>query len=295
MRIVPIVNQKGGVGKTTVCRHLMKLLTESGYRVLAVDMDAPRNLDPYLGCDINYSDSETLSMYHVLRQETSIKNVIVHTEDGSGDIARADNRMYSFTGKPMITYEEYLSFEGDTQGLLNHLLNRAQSISDNNTGERTILRRALEEIKDDYDYVLIDTNPDLGYLTTLSLLSGTEIYPLIPAFAEESSLQSLYALYDTISTLLLHDYRTNIKIVGVLISKYERTNNEDMLLEDITSFSRDRGFPVFDTKLPKTIAVAEGMATASDAFSRRKNSPLETAYRNFCAEFLNRMNVISNH
>ena len=68
MRIVPIVNQKGGVGKTTVCRHLMKLLTESGYRVLAVDMDAQRNLDTYLGCDINYSDSETLSMYHVLRK-----------------------------------------------------------------------------------------------------------------------------------------------------------------------------------------------------------------------------------
>ena len=198
MKIVPVVNQKGGVGKTTVCRHLMKMLSERDFRVLAIDMDAQRNLDVYLGCDIDYNDLNTLNMYHVLRQEASLKDAIVHTEDGSGDIVRADNRMYSFTGKPLVTLEEYFSFKGNPVGLYDHISKNVEALSDNTSGERTILRRALLEVEEDYDFVLIDTNPDLGYLTTLSLLSGEEIYPLIPAFAEESSLQSLLALYDTI-------------------------------------------------------------------------------------------------
>lgn len=292
MYIVPIVNQKGGVGKTTVCRHLMKMLTESGYRVLALDMDAQRNLDVYLGVAIDYNDRDTPNMYHVLREESTIKNAVISTEDG--DIVRADNRMYGFTGKPLITYEEALSFKSNPQGLYDHVFHNIEKLNDKKEGERTLLRRALLEVKDDYDFVLIDTNPDLGYLTTLSLLSGDEIFPLIPAFSEESSYQSIGALYDTISTILRIDYTTSIKITGILISKYERTSNEKALLDDIIAFASEHEIHVFDSKIPKSIAVAEAMSVATNAFARRKKSALEKAYRAFCKEFLDQINTLSS-
>ena len=292
MKIVPIVNQKGGVGKTTVCRHLMKMLTEQGSRVLAIDMDAQRNLDIYLGVDLPWNDKTSINMYHVLRNEASIHEAIIHTEDG--DIARADNRMYGFMGNPLITVNEALSLKDTPDALYKHVIDNLSFPLNPNTHDRTILMRALNDVKNDYDFVLIDTNPDLGFLTTLSLLSGSLVYPLIPAFAERSSLHSIMALNDTLSTIEANDFSTTIKVVGILISKFERTSNENLMLEQISEYADEMETTLFHSKIPKSVIVAEGMTMSTSAFERQKDSRVEIAYREFCKEFLSRMSVLSD-
>lgn len=289
MKIIPVVNQKGGVGKTTVCRHLMKMLTGLNYRVLAIDMDAQRNLDMYLGKAIPWNDKATINMYHVLRKEASIRDAIIHTDDG--DLARADNRMYGFMGNPLITLEEARLLKNDPENLYKHVIANLERQTNPSTYDRSILQLALSEVKDEYDFVLIDTNPDLGFLTTLSLLSGTRVYPLIPAFAERSSLESIIALHDTLSTIEENDFSTSFDIVGILISKYERTGNENWILGDMADFASQIGTSLFETKIPKSVTTAESMTISKSLFERKNNKRIVEAYRKFCQEFIERISA----
>ena len=109
MRTVAIVNQKGGVGKTTVCRTLSHMLAENNKRVLVIDVDPQQTLSLSLGVVKNRFDEQTPSMYHVLTGELPIEQAIINISDNLS-IIRSDYRLYSYSGKPLISMEDVSAF-----------------------------------------------------------------------------------------------------------------------------------------------------------------------------------------
>ena len=291
MRVIPVINQKGGVGKTTVCRNLSKLLVEKGYRVLILDMDPQKNIDIYFGVSVDPMDTESITMNHVLRGLASLKSAIIHTDQG--DIVRADTRMYGFNGNQLITMEDVPKYMDDPQGLYEHVMANYRRQMDPKTDDRHILQRELKTIENDYDYILVDTNPDLGFLTTLTLLSNTIVYLLIPAFAEESSRQSILALYNTIETIMANDLRQQIVISGILLSRYENNRISRKYVSYLTRMAEGMGTIVFKTKIPKSCLVQESMAFGQSIFSRKNKANIFDGYQEFCDEFIARMDEIA--
>ena len=96
------------------------------------------------------------------------------------------------------------------------------------------------------------------------------------------------------STIEANDFSTTIKVVGILISKFERTSNENLMLEQISEYADEMETTLFHSKIPKSVIVAEGMTMSTSAFERQKDSRVEIAYREFCKEFLSRMSVLSD-
>lgn len=293
MKVVTIINQKGGVGKTTVCRHLSAMLTEAGYRVLCLDMDPQQNLDTYFGVALSPLDTDTPTLYHVLTGACSLKDAIVSTPDG--DIVRADNRMYSFSGNPLISIHEARALSEDVRGTYNLVQENLRKQMDPETDDRHVLSRALRSVENEYDWVLLDTNPNLGYLSLLSLLSARVVYTLIPSFCEESSRQSILELYNTIDSIQANDFQQKIKIVGILISRYENNRISKKYAGYLKKMAKDMDTIVFESMIPKSVVVQESMAFRQSIFKRSKKQTISLieGYHAFFEEFLRRMEEIS--
>lgn len=205
--VVTVVNQKGGVAKTTTVSALAYLLTQRGYKVLCIDLDPQRNLDMLAGkgIPIPINDMTTKSMLHALNHEAALKDVIVYTE--LGDLARASSQLSSWNGRPVLTKEEYKRLRNSPEDLLKLLDARFQK-----TDFSKELAEIIPTIQDNYDYILIDTNPSLTLLTINGLLAAD--YVLIPAFTEKSSREAVVELWNTIQGLLYYNPSKYLKICG---------------------------------------------------------------------------------
>ena len=220
--ILAVANQKGGVAKTTSVASLGAALAEQGTSVLLVDLDPQACLTFSLGID---PEDLELSVHHVLTKGLDAREVIVHTDDGVDllpatiELARAEAELLTRTGR------EY------------------------------VLRSVLEELTDDYDWVLLDCPPSLGVLTVGALTAATGV--LIPLQCETLSHRGVGQLLDTV-----HDVRrfTNrgLEVWGVLPTLYDgRTNHARAVLENI---SETYGLEVVEPPIPKSIRFAEAPA-----------------------------------
>lgn len=289
-RIVPLVNQKGGVGKTTVCHALSYHLFQMGYHVLILDMDPQCNIDSHLNIAANHSN--TPNMYHVIRGEASLSNAICKA--GHCDIVQADTRMYSWNGRALMSTEEYLKNIGNPAKLEQILKDNWERMHNPEIDDKHILQREIRKIETQYDYILIDTNPDLGFLTTLSLLSGEIIYPIVPVFPEESSRISVLALHDTITSILSNDLSREIIIAGLLISKYEKNRISDRYIKYLNTLARKMNTIVFKTLIHKGCVVQEAMALHQSIFERsKKANKVSNDYQMFTHEFIQRIDEIA--
>src|SRR5215217_8955702 len=214
-----IANQKGGVAKTTTVASLGAALAELGHRVLLVDLDPQACLTFSLGID---PEDLEVSVHHVLTQGVDPAEIIIATEDGV-DLLPA-------------TIE----------------LARAEADLLTRTGREHILRGVLEELTDDYDWILLDCPPSLGVLTVAALTAATGV--LVPLQCETLSHRGVGQLLDTV-----HDVRrfTNrkLEIWGVLPTMYDgRTNHARTVLETI---SETYELEVVEPPIPTTIKFAE--------------------------------------
>ena len=291
MRTVAIVNQKGGVGKTTVCRTLSHMLAENNKRVLVIDVDPQQTLSLSLSVVKNRFDEQTPSMYHVLTGELPIEQAIINISDNLS-IIRSDYRLYSYNGKPLISMEDVSAFDGDPTGLYNYIMNGYKNQLDPDSDDRHRIRRELSRISEyGFDYVIFDTSPDLGWLLTSVLLASPVVNVIIPAFAEESSREAILALNRSIKTILANDLSQKINILGVLISKYENNNLSKSYLKFMAQTANAMGTSLFNTIIPKSVAIPEAMALKMDLFDGRKVRVLD-AYKDFYNEFLTRIENI---
>lgn len=220
MKILSIVNQKGGVGKTTTSINLAACLHKMKRRVLLIDLDPQSNATRGSGVD-----SATLqsSVNDVLLGRSSIDEAIVSSVYDGYDLLPAT---------PALTESE------------------VSLVSKNN--REFILKNTLEDISSNYDYILMDCPPSLNILTVNSLVSATGV--LIPVQCEFYALQGLSELVNTINQIQSSS-NESLKIEGILRTMFDSRNN----LSNDVSDQLTEYFPneLYKTKIPRNIRVAE--------------------------------------
>lgn len=287
MHLIAFVNQKGGVGKTTACRTLSQMLAKNGKRVLVIDLDPQQTLSLSVKATANRFDYETPSIYSVLVENLQIKNAI-QTLDTGYDIIRSDNRLYSYNGEGILKMDEVMPFKDDPQGMYNYIMNKANRLADPSTDDKHKLRREIETIAEYYDFIICDTNPDLGWTLTSVLMSAPIVNLIVPVFAEDSSREAIIALDRSIKTIMAHDLSQKINILGVLLTKYENNNLSKHYYKALNNTAQTIGTSLFNTVISKSVAIPEAMAFKNDLFDGRGGIVLGQ-YESFYKEFIERI------
>ena len=219
-KIIVICNQKGGTGKTTTSVNLSAALADLGKKVVLVDMDPQGNSTSGVGVNKNEIKS---SAYEVLLHKVQASNAIVKT---------------SITNLELIPCNIHLTgAEIELVGVLSR---------------ETRLKKALAEIKDSYDYVIIDSPPSLGLLTLNALVAADSI--LIPIQCEFYALEGVSQLLNTIS-LVRDGLNPALQIEGVLLTMADfRTNLTVEVINEIRNYFKEK---VYQTIIPRNIRLSE--------------------------------------
>lgn len=227
MKIIAICNQKGGVGKTTTAINLSASLAASEKKTLLIDMDAQCNATTGIGLD---KDSENVTIYDILTKREYNDNS-VSIRDG---IVKSEQ----------IEFLDILPSCVDLAGAEIELVNVMAR-------ERQ-LSNAIEDIRDLYDYVIIDSPPSLG-LVTINVLTATDSV-LIPIQCEYYALEGLAELLNTIR-LVQKNLNTKLVIEGVLLTMYDgRLNLSKQVAEDVRSCFSGK---VFESIVPRNVKLSE--------------------------------------
>ena len=228
-KIIAIVNQKGGVGKTTTSINLAASLGVLDKKVLLVDLDPQGNATTGVG--VNKGDISS-SIYEVLTKKESIEKSIIKTKS-----------------KNLSLLPAYLNLAGVDMELI-ELERRAKEIGAH-FNRVTRLKEELGKVKNAYDFILIDCPPSLGILTTNALAAADSV--LIPVQCEYFALEGIMQLINTIM-LAQRKVNPNLDIEGVLLTMFSNTNLGIEVIESIKGFFKER---VYDTIIPRLVRLAE--------------------------------------
>lgn len=218
--VISIVNQKGGVGKTTTTVNLSAYLAQHGEKVLVIDLDPQGNATSGYGFD--KSSLET-SVYDLLVNDTPINEVIQSTNRENIDMCPTN-----------------INLAGAEVELVSAM------------SRETILKRAVDAVSDNYDFILIDCPPSLGLLTLNALAASTDV--IVPIQGEYYALEGLTQLIDTINLVRKH-LNPTIGIFGVVITMFDgRTQLTRQVTEEVRKYFGEK---VFNTVIPRNIRLAE--------------------------------------
>jgi chromosome partitioning protein len=255
-KVIGIISQKGGVGKTTTCRNLATGLQKQGYKVLAVDCDSSANMTECFGIENPEQLSHTL--YHLM--------MAVITDE---DMPEKEMFIQRREGVDVIPSSIELSAVE---------INLTSAIS-----REFILKTVIDEVKDDYDYVLLDGLPSLGLLT-LNILAACDSV-LIPATPEYLSAKGMELLLRTIFKLKKR-VNTGIQFEGILLTKYEEKTNLSKKILKMINDSYGENIKVFNTKIPKTVKVGEANLNSMSIIDFMPKNKAAIAYTEFTKELI---------
>lgn len=247
MEVIAIINQKGGVGKSTTALALGAGLFFKGYKVLFVDTDAQGNLT-----DTTEADNSDITVMELLKSEAPAKEVI-------------------HRGKRWDVISSSPSLAGADMTIAGQ-------------GREYRLKNAIEPIKKEYDYIIIDTPPALGVLMVNALTACDKA--IIPAQADRYSLKGIAQLHVTIETIKKHSNH-GLTIEGILLTRYSA---RAILSRDITGVIEQTAqtleTKLFQTKIREAVAIRESQAQRTDIFTYAPKSNAAKDYGAFIDELL---------
>lgn len=255
-KIISIANQKGGVGKTTTTINLSSLLAAAEKRTLLIDIDPQANSSSGLSVT-----NHNPSVYEVLVGTKNIKEVVINT---------------------------FMPFLDMLPSNINLVGAEIEMVDMDN--RETLLKRAIEEVKDSYDYVLIDCPPSLGLLTLNSLTASDSV--LIPVQCEYFALEGLGQLLNTINIVKKH-FNKDLAIEGVLLTMFDqRLRLSHQVAEEVRKYFGEK---VFNTVINRNVRISEAPSYGKPIILYDAISSGAQNYMQLASELLERNSAITNN
>lgn len=261
MRTFVVANQKGGVGKTTTVMNLGASLAQKRKKVLVIDLDPQSNLSSGLGFTQQFDkqswnstdEAPYKNIYNVLVEGEKISAVFVST-----------------TTPNLFLVPSHLSLAGAEIEMVNMI------------SRESLLKKALKEFKEDFDYAIIDCPPSLGLLTINALCAADEL--IIPIQCEYFALEGLGQLIET--TKLVKGINPDLTIGGVILTMYDsRTKLSESVVGDVKEFFKDLAF---SSIVPRNVRLSEAPSYGKTIFEYDDKSTGALAYKNLAKEFIKR-------
>lgn len=243
--IITINNQKGGVAKTTTAQALARGLNLRGYKTLAIDLDPQGNLSHSMK-----ADTDAMTIYEAMSGKVDIKTTIQTTEQG--DI------------------------------IPSNILLSGADLEFTKTGREYLLKEILKSLE--YDFIILDTPPNLGILTINALTTADKV--IIPMGADVFSLKGLEQLYGTIEQVKKYTNR-DLEVEGILLTRYNgRTIINRDLKEVIEDSAKNINTKVFKTEIRDSTSQREAQAMQESIFDYAPKSKTAEDYNSFINELL---------
>ncbi len=247
-KVIAIVNQKGGVGKTTTAVNLSTVLAQKGKKVLLIDEDPQGNATSGLGIEKNV----VKSTYDILINETQFSEAIIKTSIKNLSLCPSN-----------------INLAGAEVELVNML------------SRETKLKEKLEEISSNYHYIIIDCPPSLGLLTINALTAANSI--MIPIQCEYYALEGVGQLMNTVN-LIKKQLNKDLYIEGVVLTMNDaRTNLSDQVISEVKKFFRDN---VYNTVIPRNVKLSEAPSYGMPITTYAAHSKSARCYEKLANELL---------
>ncbi|MDR0985051.1 MAG: ParA family protein [Endomicrobium sp.] len=251
--ITVIINQKGGVGKTTTACALGIGLSRIGYKVLFIDLDAQCNLSYNLNANL-----DSFSIFDLLNNKPlKVEKVIQHI-----------NNIDLIPNIPKMSVSN------------NNLVKLAR--------KKYKLKNILKDIKDNYDYIIIDTPPSFNIFTINALVAADSV--IIVALSDIFSIRGIYQVNDIVNGIQQRNNKT-LKILGILLTKY---NVHTILNREMTKLlyktAKNINTKLYNTKIRESIHIKESQLFKQNIYNYMPNSNVTTDYKNFTKEYIKDIN-----
>lgn len=257
-KTIAVCNQKGGVGKTTTTVNLGIGLARMNYKVLMIDADPQGDMTTCLGC-IN-KDDMTVTFASLMREytndnEVDVKEAILHHEEGV----------------------DYIPSNIELSALEMQLVTAMS--------RERVMKNLINNVKDDYDYIVVDCMPSLGMITINALTAADSV--IIPVQSQHLPAKGMMQLIQTINRVKKH-INPELNIDGILITLVDKRDNLSKYITEKVREGFGEYLNIYDTVIPSGVAAAYASITGKSVFNFDRNSNVAHAYIQFVREYTGR-------